>query len=160
MLLDLSTGVSAVCSIEVMIDSGVIAARTDAGMLALWSASAFEGVGDYPTWEARVGGRVSEAIAAGEFVPLNVGSDGARGVRVAIAPDGLTDRERQYLVVTSESYLLVNTGRQWDRADRRREHPWHCVGRGPLRCPGVPRVLGKRARGEEPRRNPVCRGAG
>lgn len=93
-----------------MIESEVVAARTDAGLLALWSASAFVGVSDYPSWEARVDDRVPEAIAAGEFVPLNVGSDGAWGVRVAIAPGGLTDRERRYLVVTSESYLLVSSG--------------------------------------------------
>src|SRR5215472_3689453 len=46
----------------------------------------------------------------GELVPVNIGSDRAWGVRVAVAPDGLTERERTYAVVTSEPYLLVVTG--------------------------------------------------
>jgi len=43
-------------------------------------------------------------------VPVNIGSDGAWGVRVAVAPDGLTERERTYAIVTSEPYLLVVSG--------------------------------------------------
>jgi hypothetical protein len=89
---------------------GVVTASSDAGMLALRDASVFEDVEGYVAWEERVNERLPEAIRAGELVPLNIGFDGAWGVRVAVAPDGLTERESQYAFVTSDPYLLVISG--------------------------------------------------
>jgi len=83
---------------------------TDAGMLALWRGSAFAGVDGYEAWEERVNERLSEAIQSGELVPVGIQSDGAFGVRVAVAPDTATERETTYLVVTSQPYLLVADG--------------------------------------------------
>ena len=91
-------------------DSGVVTAHTDAGMLAVWDAATFRDVDGYDAWERRVEDRLAEAIRAGELVPVNIGSDGAYGVRLVTSADGLTDRETIYEVVTSEPYLLVASG--------------------------------------------------
>jgi hypothetical protein len=93
-----------------MPDDDVVAVRTDAGMLSVWCPRPFASVNGYDAWEQHVNDRLQEAIANGELVPVNIGSDGAWGVRVAVAPDGLTERERTYAVVTSEPYLLVVSG--------------------------------------------------
>lgn len=93
-----------------MSTEGTVTARTDAGMLALWCVSAFAGVDGYDAWESRVDDRLGEAIAAGEFVPVNIESDGAFAVRVAVAPNGLSGRERSYAVVASDPYLLNVSG--------------------------------------------------
>ena len=88
----------------------VVAVATNSGMLALWRGSAFAEVDGYAAWEARVNDRLGDAIQFGELVPVGIQSDGAFGVRVAIAPDGATEREIRYTVVTSEPYLLVADG--------------------------------------------------
>lgn len=93
-----------------MADDGVVVVRTDAGMLSVWCPRPFASVNGYDAWEQYVNDRLQDAIASGELVPVNIGSDGSWGVRVAIAPDGLTERERAYAVITSEPYLLVVSG--------------------------------------------------
>lgn len=96
--------------VPLMPESGVATVPTAAGMLALWRGSAFADVDGYDTWEMRVNERLAEAIELGELVPVGIQSDGAYGVRVAVAPDGPTEREDAYTVVTSEPYLLVADG--------------------------------------------------
>lgn len=93
-----------------MPDDGVVAVRTDAGMLTVWCPRPIASVDGYDAWEQYVNDRLQDAIANGELVPVTIGSDGAWGVRVAVAPEGLTERERTYAVVTSEPYLLVVSG--------------------------------------------------
>jgi hypothetical protein len=93
-----------------MPDDDVVAVRTDAGMLSVWCPRPFASVNGYDAWEQYVDDRLQDAIANGELVPVNIGSDGAWDVRVTVAPDGLTDRERTCAVVTSEPYLLVVSG--------------------------------------------------
>lgn len=83
---------------------------TDAGMLALWRESAFDGIDGYKAWESRVEDRLGEAIRSGELVPIGIQGDGAFGVRIAVAPDQASDREARHTVVTSEPYLLVSDG--------------------------------------------------
>jgi hypothetical protein len=90
--------------------TGVVTAATDAGMVALWCPATFAAVDGYPAWETHVHERLPAAIASGELVPLNIGHDGAYGVRVAVAPEGLSEREARYAFVTSEPYLLVVVG--------------------------------------------------
>ena len=90
----------------------MVTASTDAGMLAFWCASSFAEIVDYDTWEARLLDRVGIAVSRGELVPINIGYDGAYGVRVAVAPDTLSDRESRYAFVTSDPYLLVVTGEE------------------------------------------------
>ncbi|OEV26497.1 hypothetical protein AN219_25300 [Streptomyces nanshensis] len=51
-------------------------------------------------------------IEAGAFVPVNIGSDGAYqlALRGRTERGGLTGREREYVFVSSDSYLLVSHG--------------------------------------------------
>jgi len=64
----------------------------------------------YDAWEEQANERLGDAIQAGELVPLGIQRDGAFGVRVAVPPDGATEREVQYAVLTSDPYLLVADG--------------------------------------------------
>ena len=79
-------------------------------MLCVWSPGPFGAVDDYDSWEAHVNERLHDAIASGDLVPINIESDGAWGVRLALPGEGMSDRERAYVVVTSEPYLLVVSG--------------------------------------------------
>lgn len=89
---------------------GITTVATDAGMLALWRASAFAGVDGYAAWEREVNERLPEAIERGELVPIGIQGDGAFGVRVVVAPEAPNERELRHTVVTSEAYLLVADG--------------------------------------------------
>ena len=92
---------------------------TDAGMFALWDQASFRQVVDYDTWRPKLeeDEDIGRHIAAGSFVPINVGSDGAVKVTVRVGgaaePPELTARERNYLLVSSEPYLLVSSGAAW-----------------------------------------------
>lgn len=94
-----------------MTASRTVTVTTATGMLALWCAAAFDGIDGYPEWEERVNDRLGQAIERGELVPLGIQTDGAFGVRLAVAPDGPSERESRFAVVTSEPYLLVVSGR-------------------------------------------------
>jgi hypothetical protein len=91
-------------------NADVATVATDAGMLALWRGTAFAEVDGYDAWEEHVNERLADAIQSGELIPIGIQGDGAFGVRVAVAPDGATEREARYTVVTSEPYLLVADG--------------------------------------------------
>ncbi|MGN6220577.1 MAG: hypothetical protein ACTHNQ_13830 [Microbacterium sp.] len=88
----------------------IVPVRTDAGMLCVWSPTAFDAVNDYDSWGTHVNDRLHDAIASGDLVPLNIESDGSWGVRVALPGEGLSDRERTHEVITSEPYLLMVSG--------------------------------------------------
>lgn len=89
---------------------------TDAGMHALWSPEAYRDVGEH-NWEAHfIGNSSIEAhIARGEFVPINVHSDGAPVIDVRVdseaLPARLTEQEQGWLKVASDPYLFVSNGR-------------------------------------------------
>ena len=85
---------------------------TDAGMLALWIPTAFQGVTDYDTWERELldNDDIQRHIRLGAFVPININSDGCFEVEVRVGAVGnrsvINERERKFLFVTSEPYLL------------------------------------------------------
>lgn len=89
---------------------------TDAGMFGLWSPASFGDIVDYDTWESALleDEDIARHIVAGAFVPVNIGGDGAFQVvaRVGstLVPASLTERERRYVLVSSEPYLFVTTG--------------------------------------------------
>lgn len=93
--------------------TGVMA--TDAGMFGLWSPASFGDIVDYDTWESALldDDDIARHIVAGAFVPVNIGGDGAFQVvaRVgsATARASLTERERQYVLVSSQPYLFITT---------------------------------------------------
>jgi hypothetical protein len=87
---------------------------TSAGLCGLWQPQRFDHITELDMWEDEVADDAALAghISAGAFVPINVGGDGAfqvelRGVE---GPGRLTSRERTYLLVSSEPYLLVSEG--------------------------------------------------
>lgn len=84
---------------------------TDSGMCALWQPEHFDGVTSLDEWEDEVAedAALERHIAAGAFVPVNVGGDGA--FRVIVRAGGLTHPERAVRLVSSEpAYLLVSQG--------------------------------------------------
>ena len=89
---------------------------TDAGMHCLWRPSAFASVRDYDTWERQLGKDVDilRHITAGDFVPINIGADGAFEIEVRVgsvdSPATLSERERAYLDAESEPYRFTSDG--------------------------------------------------
>lgn len=89
---------------------------TDCGMHCVWDQAAFSAVHDYDSWakELLEDSDIAKHIAAGHFVPLNIGSDGAMEVEVRIgtpgSPAALNDRETKYLIVKSQPYCLRTKG--------------------------------------------------
>lgn len=90
------------------------AARSDAGMFGLWRSHAFDQVVDQEAWEAQFGTdrAIQSRIVVGDFVPLNIQSDGSFQfvLRGGVDHEGLTERELRYVAVSSDPYLLVSDG--------------------------------------------------
>lgn len=90
---------------------------TGAGMHALWVPEPFAEIHDHDTWDAELGEDtdIQRHIDAGSLVPINIGSDGAFAFVIRVAdehgPAELSEREVQYLAVSSEPYLLATQGR-------------------------------------------------
>jgi hypothetical protein len=94
-----------------------LAARavTDTGLFALWNPSRFEHITDYGSWEASL--LEDEDIAGhagtGALVPIGIGGDGPFGFLVradSAKTPTLTEREQQYLKVSSKPYLFEADG--------------------------------------------------
>lgn len=90
------------------------AVATDAGLFGIWRTSAFAHVSELDQWEDEVAddSALSRQIADGAFVPINIGGDGAFqvAVRGVDSPGHLSERERNYLIASSEPYLLMSDG--------------------------------------------------
>ena len=89
---------------------------TGSGMHGLWVQSAFSVVCDYESWERELlnDKDIERHIANGHFIPLNIGADGAMEIEIrcgnGIDAAVLSDREKLYLVVSSEPYRLHASG--------------------------------------------------
>ncbi len=90
--------------------------RTDAGLLCLWRPAAFAAVVDDPTWDRELGddADILRHIATGDFVPINIGADGAFEIEVRVgsadSPAALGERERSHLEVSSQPYRFTCDG--------------------------------------------------
>lgn len=96
---------------------------TDAGSWLLWQPEAFAHVHDYDGWatELEEDTDILRHVRSGVAVPISIDSDGAFAFRVRVArarsrlrrptAADLTERERRYLTVSSEPYLLLSLGR-------------------------------------------------
>jgi len=92
-----------------------LTARTDAGMLALWNPARFTAITDYQTWEDALLDEqdIRNHIRAGDLVPVTIGGDGAFAFLLRTGPAAalaLTGREQEYLLVSSQPYLLRSGG--------------------------------------------------
>lgn len=86
---------------------------TDSGMLCVWDAQPFAGITDYASWEKELceDKDILNHLEAGHLVPLNLG-DGVFAVELRVgSPESMSEREREYLLVPSQPYLLISTGR-------------------------------------------------
>ena len=95
---------------------------TDAGMWLLWRPEAFASVRDYDSWseELEDDEDISRHVREGDCVPITIGQDMAAAFVVRVARSGvllrkavaasLTQRESDYLFLSSEPYLLVSNG--------------------------------------------------
>ena len=87
---------------------------TSAGLCGLWQPEAFSQVADLDSWEDEVAddSALIRHIGAGEFVPINVGGNGAFQValRGRTSATVLSERETQYRLVSSKPYLLKSLG--------------------------------------------------
>jgi hypothetical protein len=83
-------------------------------MLGIWRTSTFGHMTDQDQWRADVADdhALAAQIAAGAFVPINVGGNGTFRVLVrgADSPGRFVKRERTYLLASSEPYLLISDG--------------------------------------------------
>ncbi len=89
---------------------------TDAGMHCVWRPAAFASVHDYETWDSQLSedGDILRHVSAGDFVPINIRSDGAFEIEVRVgsasSPAALSERDRTYLEVESEPYRFISDG--------------------------------------------------
>jgi predicted DNA-binding WGR domain protein len=81
---------------------------TDAGIVALWAAGAFDAITDHESWERALldDADIALRISEGRIVPLSTGSDGAFDVELRIG-DELSPAEKGALEQRSEPYALV-----------------------------------------------------
>lgn len=86
---------------------------TGAGMLCLWDYSTYQHIEDYDGWEKEFVEDVDivRNIKNATFVPINVQSDGAFCADVKLHDEAtLSQREKKYLTVSSQPYLLKSKG--------------------------------------------------
>lgn len=90
------------------------AVATSAGLFGVWRASTFDHIDELDQWEDEVAedSALERQISVGAFVPINIGGNGAFqvAVRGVEDPGNLSERERSYLLVSSDPYLLVSDG--------------------------------------------------
>jgi len=87
---------------------------TNSGMLGLWDYSTYQHIVDYDTWESEFAEDkdIIRNIKSATYVPINIQSDGVFCVDVKLQEDAeLSDRERSYLTVSSQPYLLKTKGK-------------------------------------------------
>ena len=88
--------------------------HTDSGMLALWDYSTYQHIEDYDTWEPEFveDDDIARNIKNATYVPINIQSDGVFCVEVKFQEAAqLSEREQNYLMVTSQPYLLRTDGK-------------------------------------------------
>jgi len=86
--------------------------QTDSGMLCIWDYDSFKHIHDYDSWDEQLceDEDILRNIQRSSFVPLNIG-DGVFEVEVRISANNLSEREKQYLLVPSQPYLLTTSGK-------------------------------------------------
>ncbi|GAA0285008.1 hypothetical protein ACKI1I_00310 [Streptomyces turgidiscabies] len=80
----------------------------------MWQTEYFTENGEPDDWDdwASDDELLVQAISAGALLPIGVGADGVFEVLIRwnFSGSGLTERERRYILVSSESYLLTSPG--------------------------------------------------
>lgn len=85
---------------------------TSSGMWGLWNYDTYKHIDDYDKWDVLFceDEDIVKQIESHYFVPVYIFEDGCRSFTVRIDED-ITEREKQYICVQSEEYLLKSTGK-------------------------------------------------
>lgn len=87
------------------------ALATESGMWMLWDYAQYQSIHTYEEWDALFceDADLKKQIALAKAVPVNIGADGAFQFRVKVDTP-LDERERSYVHIQSEPYLLKSDG--------------------------------------------------
>jgi len=89
---------------------------TGSGIHCLWNPSYFSSITDYDSWEKELleDEDILRSIKSGNFVPININSDGVFEFEVRVGTSELfqelSKREKKYLTISSEKYRYVSNG--------------------------------------------------
>lgn len=85
---------------------------TASGMWGLWNYDTYKHVDDYDKWEPLFceDEDIVKQIESYCFVPIYIFEDGCRSFTIRIDEE-ISEREKKYICVQSEEYLLKSTGR-------------------------------------------------
>lgn len=86
--------------------------HTASGMWGLWSYNEYKHIDDYDKWEPLFceDEDIVKQIKSHNFVPIYIFEDGCRSFTVRVDEE-LSEREKDYISVQSEEYLLRSTGK-------------------------------------------------
>lgn len=85
---------------------------TASGMWGLWNYDTYKHIDDYDKWESLFceDEDIVKQIESHCFVPVYIFEDGCRSFTIRIDEE-ISQREKDYICVQSEEYLLKSTGR-------------------------------------------------
>lgn len=86
--------------------------HTASGMWGLWNYNEYKHIDDYDKWEPLFceDEDIVKQIESWNFVPIYIFEDGCRSFTVRVDEE-LSEREKDYICVQSEEYLLKSTGK-------------------------------------------------
>lgn len=86
--------------------------NTSSGMWGLWNYNTYKHIDDYDKWEPLFceDEDIIKQIESHNFVPVYIFEDGCRSFTIRVDEE-LSEREKRYVCVQSEEYLLKSTGK-------------------------------------------------
>ena len=86
--------------------------NTSSGMWGLWNYNTYKHIDDYDKWEPLFceDEDIVKQIESHNFVPVYIFEDGCRSFTIRVDEE-LSEREKRYVCVQSEEYLLKSTGK-------------------------------------------------
>ncbi len=85
---------------------------TASGMWGLWDYDTYKHIDDYDKWDSLFceDEDIAKQIENQSFVPIYIFEDGCRSFTIRIDEE-ISEREKKYILVQSEEYLLKSTGK-------------------------------------------------
>ena len=86
--------------------------NTSSGMWGLWNYNTYKHIDDYDKWEPLFceDEDIVKQIESHNFVPVYIFEDGCRSFTIRVDEE-LSEREKRYVCVQSEEYLLKSMGK-------------------------------------------------
>jgi hypothetical protein len=84
---------------------------TSSGMWGIWDYETYKNISNYDQWSRyfEEDNNIVQQIINNHFVPINIGSDGVFEFNIKMN-ENLTDREKKYVIASSEPYLIKSNG--------------------------------------------------